>query len=49
LSLISNAEMKRIEVLVSEIHNRQIGEVVRIFALRDGKEHFFELKLSESP
>jgi serine protease Do len=46
---IDNVEIRRIEDLVREIHKRKVGDVVRIFALRNGKEHFFELKLSETP
>jgi S1-C subfamily serine protease len=46
---ISNVETKRIEDLVSAIHKRRVGEVVRIIAVRGGREHFFELKLSETP
>ena len=46
---ISNVETRRIEDLVDEIHKRRIGEVVRILALRNGREHFFELKLSKAP
>ncbi len=46
---IGNLETKKIEDLVKEIHNRKIGEIVRIFSLRNGREHFFELKLSEAP
>jgi S1-C subfamily serine protease len=45
---IDNAETRRIEDLVREIHKRKTGDVVRIFALRNGREHFFELKLSET-
>jgi S1-C subfamily serine protease len=46
---IDNLETSRIEDLVKEIHKRKIGDTVRIFALRNGREHFFELKLSEAP
>jgi serine protease Do len=46
---IDNVETRRIEDLVKEIHKRKVGDVVRIFALRNGREHFFELKLSETP
>jgi serine protease Do len=46
---IDNVETSRIEDLVKEIHKRKIGDIVRIFALRNGREHFFELKLSEAP
>lgn len=46
---IDNVETKRIEDLVKEIHKRKAGDIVRIIALRSGREHFFELKLSEAP
>jgi S1-C subfamily serine protease len=46
---IDNVETRRIEDLVNEIHKRKVGDKVRIFALRNGREHFFELKLSETP
>jgi serine protease Do len=46
---IGNVELRRIEDLVAEVHERKVGESVRIFTLRNGREHFFELKLSEAP
>jgi S1-C subfamily serine protease len=46
---IDNVETRRIEDLVEEIHKRKAGDTVRIVALRSGREHFFELKLSEAP
>mgnify|MGYP005841100595 CR=1 FL=1 len=46
---IDNVETHRIEDLVKEIHKRKAGDKVKIFALRNGREHFFELKLSEAP
>jgi serine protease Do len=46
---IDNLETRRIEDLVKEIHTRKVGDKVKIFALRNGREHFFELKLSETP
>jgi S1-C subfamily serine protease len=46
---MSNVETNEIEDLVNEIQRRKIGDVVRILALRNGSEHFFELKLSEAP
>ncbi len=46
---INNVETNSIEVLVNEVQKREIDDVVRILALRNGKEHFFELKLSEAP
>jgi S1-C subfamily serine protease len=46
---ISKVETNGIEDLVNEIQRRKIGDVVRILALRNGRERFFELKLSEAP
>jgi serine protease Do len=46
---IDNREITKIEDLAAEIHKRKIGEVISIFALRDSREHFFELNLSEAP
>ena len=46
---LDNAETLRIEDLVNEIHKRKVGDTVRIFAIRNRKEHFFETRLSESP
>jgi serine protease Do len=46
---MDSVETRRIEDLVKEIHKRKVGDKVRIFALRNGREHFFELKLSEAP
>jgi serine protease Do len=46
---IDNREIAKIEDLVAEIHKRKIDEVIRIFALRDSREHYFELNLSEAP
>jgi S1-C subfamily serine protease len=45
---IDNVETRRIEDLVKEIHKRKVGDKVRVFALRNDREHFFELKLSET-
>jgi len=46
---MGKVETDRIEDLVAQVHKRKVGESVRIFALRNGREHFFELKLSEAP
>ncbi len=46
---IDNVETRRIEDLVNEIHQRKIGDSIKIFALRNGREHFFETRLSETP
>ena len=46
---IAHEGTNKIEDLVNEIQKRKIGDMVRILALRNGREHFFELKLSEAP
>ena len=46
---IGNVELRRIEDLVAQVQQRKVGESVRIIALRNGRERFFEVKLSESP
>ena len=46
---IDNSETRRIEELVEEIHRKKIGEKVKIFTMRNGRQHFFELKLTEAP
>jgi serine protease Do len=46
---IGNVEIRRIEDLVKEIHKRKIGEIVRIFALRNSRERYFELSLTQAP
>jgi serine protease Do len=46
---IDNLETRKIDDLVKEIHKRKAGDKIKIFALRNGREHFFELKLSETP
>lgn len=38
-----------IEDLVREIHKRKVGESVRIIAIRNRSQLYFELKLSEAP
>ncbi len=46
---IDNVETATIEDLVREIRARSVGEKIRIFALRNGRERFFDLKLSGLP
>jgi S1-C subfamily serine protease len=46
---VDNVETLSIEDLVREIRKRKVGDKIRIFALRNGKEHFFELKLRGIP
>ncbi len=43
---VDNAETRAIEELVKEIRGKRVGDKVRVFALRNGQEHFFDLKLS---
>ena len=46
---IDNVETRSIEDLVREIRRRRVGDKIRVFTLRNGREHFFELKLSGTP
>jgi serine protease Do len=46
---IDNREIKHVDDLVREIHKRKVGDDIRIFALRNSKERFFELNLKEAP
>ena len=46
---LNDADIYRIEDLLKEIHKRKIGERVKIFVLRRGREHFFEVTLSKMP
>ena len=46
---INNSETRTIEDLVREIRKRNVGDKVRIFTLRNGREHFFELHLRAFP
>jgi S1-C subfamily serine protease len=46
---ISGAETRRIEDLVEEIHGKKVGEVVRIIAVRNGRQLIFELTMREAP
>jgi serine protease Do len=46
---IDNVETSSIEDLVREIRKRRVDDKVRIFALRNGREHFFDLKLMAMP
>lgn len=46
---IDNVELRRIEDLVVQLRKMKVGEKVKIFALRDGREYFFEFKLRETP
>jgi serine protease Do len=46
---IGNVKLRGIEDLVAQVRKRKVGESVRIFALHDGGEYFFEFKLKEAP
>ena len=46
---VGNLQIRTIEDLVAEVHKHRVGEIVRAFAVHNGKEHFFDLKLSEAP
>lgn len=45
---LANTETKTIDDLVAEVHRRKAGDTVRVFALRNGRERYFDLKLSEA-
>ena len=45
---INGVEIVSIKDLVSEIHKRQVGEAIKILAVRNGRERLFEVKLSEA-
>lgn len=46
---LDNVEIHSIEDLVGQIHKRRVGDVVRVFALRSNREHYFDLQLSQTP
>jgi serine protease Do len=46
---VDNVETRSIEDLVREIRKRRVGQKIRVFTLRDGREHFFDLKLKGMP
>jgi len=46
---VDNVDTRSIEDLVREIRKRKVGDKIRVFALRNGKEHFSELKLKGVP
>jgi S1-C subfamily serine protease len=46
---IDNVETRSIEDLVEEIHKKKVGDTVRVFAIRNRREHLFETRLSETP
>lgn len=46
---IDNTETASIDELIREIRKRKVGDKVRIFVIRDSKQHFFEVTLSSMP
>jgi S1-C subfamily serine protease len=46
---LDNVEIHSIEDLVGQIHKRRVGDAVRVFALRNSREHYFDLRLSQTP
>ena len=46
---VNNVETRSIEDLVREIRKRRVGDKIRVFALRNAREHFFDLKLRVMP
>ncbi len=46
---LDNVETNRIEDLVEEVHKRKAGDTVRIYAIRNRREHIFETRLSQTP
>jgi S1-C subfamily serine protease len=46
---IGDVELRRIEDLVAQVRRRKVCESVPVFALRNGRERHFELKLREAP
>jgi len=46
---LDDATIRSIEDLIKEIHRRRIGERLKVFVLRRGREHFFEVTLNKMP
>ena len=46
---IDNSETASIEELIREIRKRKVEDKVRIFVIRNSKQHFFEVTLSSMP
>ncbi|MFB3888378.1 MAG: S1C family serine protease [Candidatus Bathyarchaeia archaeon] len=46
---MDNVETRTVEDLVREVHKKKVDDVVRIFALRNGREHFFDVTLRATP
>ena len=46
---IDNIETASIEALIREIRRRKVGDKIRLFVIRDSKQHFIEVTLSSMP
>ena len=46
---IDSTKVNKIEDLVEQVRKRKIGDNVRLLMMRQGRQHFFELQLRESP
>ncbi|MCL1978265.1 MAG: trypsin-like peptidase domain-containing protein [Candidatus Bathyarchaeota archaeon] len=46
---IDNTEIHKIEDLVAQIHKHKVGDSIQIFALRNNREHYFDLTLNQTP
>jgi serine protease Do len=46
---VNNGETRSIEDLLREIRAHTVGDKIRVFSLRNGREHFFDLKLKGMP
>ncbi len=46
---IDNFELRGIEDLVANVRKRKVGEQVKIFASREGRQYLFQFKLKETP
>ena len=49
ITQINNIAVRKIDDLITEVHKRRIGEFIRLHAVRNGTERFFDLKLNEAP
>ena len=46
---IDNFELRGIEDLVAQVSKRKVGEQIKIFALREGRQYSLQFKLKETP
>ena len=49
ITQINNIAVRKIDDLITEMHKRRIGVFIRLHAVRNGTERFFDLKLNEAP